>query len=332
MSSRSAAPILLAAFLSACGTLPQPFRGAPGATALRLAQPPPARLAVTPPTDALLTDAGAATYATALAAGLQDREVPAVAGPAQKGDWQVVTHAQARGATVVPSYAVIDPKGEDLGRAEGAPVPIAAWASGDEATLKASAGAAGPSIAQLLERIQAVRMQTDPNSLYNRPAKVFVADVTGAPGDGNVSLTTQIKRALTNGGEMVQDTPAGADFTVRGQVRAVPVAGGMLRVEIQWRMSDAAKHDLGMVLQLNEVPPETVTGYWGEVALKVAQEAAGGVKETILKQSGRAATPADAPATPAAPPGATPGASGASGASGTGPKPTASAAPPAAPR
>ena len=42
--------------VSACGSLPQPFFGQPGAAARRLSQPPPSRLAVAPPTQGLLPE------------------------------------------------------------------------------------------------------------------------------------------------------------------------------------------------------------------------------------------------------------------------------------
>ena len=41
------------------------------------------------------------------------------------------------------------------------------------------------------------------------------------------------------------------------------------------------------MVQLNEVPRGSLSGYWGDVAAAVAQEASGGVKDVILTQSGR---------------------------------------------
>ena len=293
---------LAALLLAGCGDLPQPFRGNPGAEALRLAAPPPARLAVATPTDSLLSDAAARDFASDLASDLQDNDIPAEAKHTpDPGDWRLMTRAENRGGHIVPIYAVLDPKGKDEGHAEGAPVPLADWAGGSPATLKAAAVEATPKITDLLRDVEAARMRSDPHSLYNRPAKVFVPAVTGAPGDGDRSLTVQMRRELVSHGEVVQETNNGADFTVAGYVNAVPVAGGLLRVEIQWRMSDAAGHDLGMVLQLNEVTPDTVRGYWGDVAQAVAREAAGGVHETLLKDSGHRAPQASASptATPA---------------------------------
>ena len=295
-------PFLLGAslvgfLLAGCGDFPQPFRGDPGAEAQRLAAPPPARLAVTTPTDALLSDGAARDFASDLAANLQDNEIPAEAKhQPDRGDWRLVTRAEDRGERIVPIYAVFDPSGKDEGHIEGSPIPLADWADGSAAMLKAAAVDATPRITDLLRNIEAARMRSDPKSLYNRPAKVFVAPVSGAPGDGNTSLTVQMRRQLATHGELVQDNANGADFTVAGHVNAVPLAGGLLRVEIQWHMTDASGHDLGMVLQLNEVPPDTVRGYWGDVALAVAQEAAGGVHDTLVKDTGH--TPSQAKGAP----------------------------------
>ena len=41
------------------------------------------------------------------------------------------------------------------------------------------------------------------------------------------------------------------------------------------------------VVQLNEIPAGTLNQYWGDVAAVVAREAAGGVRDVILTQSGR---------------------------------------------
>jgi hypothetical protein len=128
--------------------------------------------------------------------------------------------------------------------------------------------------------------------------------VVGAPGDGNVSLTAQMRDKLSHLGPVVQDTPEGADFVLRGQVKVVPIPGNQERVEIQWLLFDAQNHDLGRIIQLNEIPAGTLNGFWGEVAVVVAQEAAGGVETVIERNSGHEKKPPDAPS--AAPPSAAP--------------------------
>lgn len=271
--------------LVGCGDLPEPFLGNPGATGRILAQPPAPRLAVPPPGSALLPDAGSKTLATELAEALQAQEVPAVASNAGRTDWRLVATASQRGATVVPEFTVLDPQGKDRGKTEGAAVPTAAWAAAAPTTLHQSAADAAPKIAELLTGIETARQMADPHSLFNRRAKVLVADVTGAPGDGNDALTRQMRTHLALLGPTVQTTPDGADFTVQGQVKAVPIPGQKQRIEIQWIIKNAAGQDLGRVVQLNEIAAGTLDHYWGDVAVVVTTEASGGVNDVIKRQT-----------------------------------------------
>ena len=273
--------------LSGCGDLPQPFLGRPGATAERLSQPPPSRLTVPAPTQSLLPDAGANAWAGAVAEALQAEEVPAVAGGSRRrSDWTLALSAEVRGAEVVPSYAVQNPSGEAQGSSEGAPVSMADWAGGDAAVLKAAAAQAAPGIASLLGRIEAARRQSDPNSLLNRPARIYFSGVTGAPGDGGSSLPAQMRAKLTALGLVVQDSAGGADFTLAGEVQTAPGAKGTIRIELQWVVQDSKGAERGRIVQLNEVPPGTLDSYWGDVAVVVANEAAGGVRDVVLNSTG----------------------------------------------
>jgi hypothetical protein len=277
--------------------------GNPGATARRLAVPPPPRLLVPPPGDALLPDTATKQFAADLATALQNAEVPAVVDSPSTDDWRLTVHAAVRGDAVVLVYSVIDPRGVDQGKTDGAPVPAADWSAAAPATLKKAADAAAPAIGTLLTHIEAALMQADPNSLYYRAPHVMVAAVTGAPGDGNFSLTAQMRSKLSHLGPIVQDTPEGADFVLRGQVKVVPIEGNKERVEIQWLLFDAATHDLGRIIQLNEIPAGSLNSFWGDVAVVVAQEAAAGVEEVIQRNTGHDKKPA---ATPGATSGAAP--------------------------
>jgi hypothetical protein len=276
----------LISLLAGCGDLPRPFEGRPGALGARLAQPPPARLAIAPPTQAMLTDIGADTLAGALADALVAREVPAVADAPHRGDWSLALSAELRDGKVVPSYEVDDPAGKAAGTAQGQPVDPAAWSDASPETLRAAAASAAPSIATLLANIDAARRQSDPNSLVNRPARVVVIPVSGAPGDGDSQLTRQMRLELPKLGETVQDTATNADFSVAGKVVVVPESPATQRVEIQWVVADATGEERGRIVQLNEVPTGTLNTLWGDVALVVAHEAAGGVKDVILNQTG----------------------------------------------
>ena len=97
--------------------------------------------------------------------------------------------------------------------------------------------------------------------------------MTGAPGDGDISLTQQMRARLAVLGPVVLTTPAGADFVVQGEVKVVPIARRQERVEIQWVVKTPAGNERGRVVQLNEIPAGTLNRYWGDVAVVVATEA-----------------------------------------------------------
>lgn len=273
--------------LAGCGDLPEPFLGNPGPVGLALRQPPEPRLAVPPPATALLSDGAARSFAAVLAHGLRAHEVPAFALAPARTDWRLAVAATDRGAEVIPRYTVLNPQGQPQGSVVGAPVSAAAWAAAEPATLAAAADDAAPQLAKLLTGVEVALMRADPNSLYNRPARVLVSGVTGAPGNGDPLLSGSMQMALKAVGEVVQPSRKGADFIVRGQVRMVPLPGDQQRVEVQWIVDTAAGAEGGRVVQLNVVPAGSLDHDWGAVAGAVAEQAAGGVREVILRQSRR---------------------------------------------
>ena len=279
--------LALLLIIAGCGALPQPFFNRPGQAGAQLAQPPTGRLTILTPGQSLLPDAAAEQWAQATAAALVAQEVPAAANRrAGRGDWTLTLAAELRGLDVVPIYTVENPAGEPQGVSEAPPIPASAWAHADPALLRATAESAAPGIASLLTRIEAARRQSDPSSLQNRPARVWLAGVSGAPGDGDRSLERQMRIKLGNAGLVVQDTAKDADFKLEGKVATAPAGGGLIRVELQWIVSDASD-ERGRIVQLNEVPPRTIEPYWGDVAVAVASEAAGGVQSVIINSGGR---------------------------------------------
>lgn len=292
--------LLLCLALSACGDLPEPFLGNPGATARRLSQPVSALLAVPPGSDTLLPDTANRQLAEQIAKALQATEVPAMVRAPDKNDWRVITRAQIDGDFVRPQFSVQNPQGKQEGIAEGEKIPVKVWADAEPAMLQQVATDAAPQIGAVLSRIRLAEDKANPDSLYNRPAKVDVAEVTGAPGDGDASLTQQMRSRLAVLGPVVVTKPDGADFVVQGQVRVVPIPRHQERVEIQWIIKTASGDERGRVVQLNEIPAGTLDHYWGDVAVVVATEASRGINDVIRRQSGH--EPNAAQATPNAAP------------------------------
>ena len=135
-----------------CGDFPRPFHGAGAACGCPAAGAP----ARGPRAHrALLTDAASRSLRGRRGRGSAGSEVPAVAERVQPGDWRLVMTAEQRGGAVVPSYTVQNPQGEPQGQAEGKPVPAAAWAAAEPATLKTRGRRRRPAVADLLTRIEA---------------------------------------------------------------------------------------------------------------------------------------------------------------------------------
>lgn len=288
------APLLA---LAACGTLPQPFRGRPGAVARRLRQPPGYRVAVVPSTLALMTDADAGSLAAALADALATQDVPAVAGSGLPLDWQVVTAAERQAEMVVPRFALRDADGRALGMLVGQPVAVREWVEGGNPLHRRIAAEVAPQLADLVGRIDAQRRTGDERASGGGAPVLRLLPVRGAPGDGNASLTARMRDSLAGLGFQVQDAAQGAQFAVQGEVTVVPSGRGQQRVEIVWVVSRRDGEDLGRVLQLNEVPAGTLSGLWGDVAFVVAEEASGGVRDVVFNAGGfPAAAAAEPPA------------------------------------
>jgi hypothetical protein len=281
------APLLVALFMAGCGDLPEPFLGNPGATAKRLAVPEAGMIAVPPPSDALLPSQASTDFADLLALSLQKAEVPALARAPRKTDWRVGITAERRGDQVVPRYAILDAAGHEQGALDGSALAAPGWIAGAPWALGQAAQDAVPKILALMKSIRATRDRADPNSLVNRVAKLYVPEVTGAPGDGNVSLTRLIRTGLAEYGPLIQVTPEGADFTVKGEVTITPPAKGQQRVEVVWTVTRPSGVLSGKVSQLNSVPAGTLDGYWGDVAAAVAREASNGVDTVVERFIGR---------------------------------------------
>lgn len=277
---------LICLSVSACGDLPEPFLGNPGANARRLAQPLSPLLAVPPGSDTLLSDGASKELAEQVAKALQATEVPAIVQTPGKNDWRLITRAEQNGDFITPMFSIQNPQGKEEGVAEGERIPLSNWANADPALLSQVAAEAGPRIGAVLTSIRVAHDKADPGSLYNRPAKVDVAEVTGAPGDGNISLTQQLRARLAVLGPVVLTTDTGADFIVQGEVKVVPIPKHQERVEIQWIVKTPSGDERGRVVQLNEIPAGTLSKYWGDVAVVVATEASNGINDVIRRQAG----------------------------------------------
>ncbi len=275
--------LLLPLALAACGTLPEPFYGNPGPEGARLSIPPaPVLMVPTPsPAAALLDSKSAALFAHDLAAALVNYDIPTIAGAAMKGGWLLTSSASPAGGAITPAYVITGPDGKIYGRQNGTPVPAAAWRAGTPSALNAAATADAQALAKTLAAINARIQGSNPQSLENRPPRIYIGAVTGAPGDGDHSLPLNLARDLPGPDDVVVTNPAEADFTVTGNIVVTPGQNGQIMVELDWTVQDSNHRKIGQVTQLHPLNLSDITPFWGDIAAAAATEAASGIQQVV---------------------------------------------------
>jgi hypothetical protein len=120
-----------------------------------------------------------------------------------------------------------------------------------------------------------------PPSVASAPSatsvQAIVPHVSGAPGDGAVSLAQALQRELKRNG--VSQAPPGAAvaYRVEGKVEIGPGNGGKQPIKIDWVVKDPAGRHLGTVSQKNEIPAGSLNGSWGATADAAAAAATQGI-------------------------------------------------------
>ncbi|MGF1277302.1 hypothetical protein [Acetobacter pasteurianus] len=288
----TALPLSSLLLLAGCLDVPHPFSN-PGKGASKLAaNAPPSRLDIPTPTDSLLPDASAQIWAKDVASELLQQTIPAIAQPTRPGDWWLKMRAELRGDQVVPIYTIMTPKNQIRATQEGQAVPAAQWSAGDAPFFTLVAQDAAPRISSVLTGIQADDMEKDPHSLKHRAARVYFTGVTGAPGDGDISLARAFTASFRDSEDTIQNSKENADFTVSSTVKLTPGPVGTLghpqqHIEIVWRVVDKEGKEAGAATQLHDIDAHSLDNYWGDVAVAAAQEAAAAVKQIIGRYSGR---------------------------------------------
>ena len=115
---------------------------------------------------------------------------------------------------------------------------------------------------------------------------VLVPPVSGAPGDGRLSLTNAVRTRLRARGVHIASTGGKSVYKVNGKVQIGPAPGGNQRVKIEWRLLSATGKDLGAVTQQSDVPKGSLDKTWGPAALSAGNAAAGEIMKLIKKNQG----------------------------------------------
>jgi hypothetical protein len=109
----------------------------------------------------------------------------------------------------------------------------------------------------------------------------MVPSVTGAPGDGGVSLTSAIQRELSRNGVALTDKVSGQTYRVEGKVVVGEAKAGKQPIQIDWSVKDPKGRNLGTVSQKNDVAQGSLDGPWGKIADAAASAAAQGILKLL---------------------------------------------------
>lgn len=107
--------------------------------------------------------------------------------------------------------------------------------------------------------------------------QAVVPHVSGAPGDGAVSLSQALQRELQRNGISKAPPGAAVAYKVEGKVEIGPGNGGKQPIKIDWVVKDPAGRHLGTVSQKNEIPAGSLDGSWGATADAAAAAATQGI-------------------------------------------------------
>jgi len=107
----------------------------------------------------------------------------------------------------------------------------------------------------------------------------LVRIVSGAPGDGNESLTSSLKAALRDQDITVTEDPRQAEYEIKGRVVVGPPVNGRQQARIVWRVNTVAGDEVGQAVQENAVIAGSLDGEWGRVASIVSDAAVDGIQE-----------------------------------------------------
>lgn len=118
-----------------------------------------------------------------------------------------------------------------------------------------------------------------------RAAGVLVTPVSGAPGDGQRSLTTALKKRLYADGIKLANGPATNVYTVKGIAKLSDASGGQQSIRIDWQVLDPSGKKLGTVSQQNTIPRGSLDGPWGAIADAAARAAADGIIKLLPRSS-----------------------------------------------
>lgn len=265
--------VLLA--LAACGPVPRPFQPLDKAAPDPVTQSLGARAGIlVHPVDGLASGPAAA-LSRHLVAALWARDIPASARYGNRGSFVLSGRAAAPGAPApVVQWTLRGADGSELAVFdEPAAGDGQEWRLMDEGAIEALARRVAARVADVVE--PPVAPARAAGAAQWPPVVLWSVD--GAPGDGGLSLSIAMRRALTRAGVALASETGDSAYVLVGSVHVEPAGEDGALVEIAWTLLRPDGERVGTVSQKNEVPAAVVKGPWGPLAAVVADNGVAGV-------------------------------------------------------
>lgn len=137
------------------------------------------------------------------------------------------------------------------------------WIAADPNLLEEIAGRTAFEITSRLKPMDAKAARPD------IPLRIGLKDVTGAPGDGNITLARAYRAIFKEVRVPMVDDPAYADVLLTVRVNVTEVNDRVDSVELLWELSSQEGELYGTIRQQNNVPKGFLRGRWGNAAYDV---------------------------------------------------------------
>ncbi|MCL4765948.1 MAG: hypothetical protein KJZ80_06945 [Hyphomicrobiaceae bacterium] len=313
----------LAAGVGACSTNSN-LLGSSGDEAQVLSQqtavqpaPAPSRITIAPVIGA--PEAVGKQLTAQLTQDLEQKSVSVAKAPTDRADFTlrgyIVAAREKTGTKVSYIWDVADPTGKRVNRITGEELAGGTdsrdpWAAVTPAVMQSITSKTATSLGAWMQSQSAVAsaaqpvqtaalpgtpanaapVQTPPDATTgsigrNGAVTALVPSVTGAPGDGSVSLTSALQRELSRSGIALADRAADGTYRVEGKVKVGQSKDGKQPIQIDWHVKDPHGKQLGTVSQKNEIPQGSLDGSWGKVADAAAAAAAQGILKLLPAKS-----------------------------------------------
>ena len=152
---------------------------------------------------------------------------------------------------------------------------------------------AGDAVHQLVSYLQQGTVTQNPsiNSAIKKyaispsswPPKIFLMEIEGAPGDGNIAIQRSLAFILKKEGGLVVKSRKEAQYLVKGFVNVSGPIQGKNDVAITWLVTLEDGKELGKITQHNKVPAGVLDNRWGRLAFAVAKGASAGIKGVVTR-------------------------------------------------